>query len=659
MAINRFASTSDREVPAGYMPTKFEEEALEFIHSHRVQWDEADVFVTEKVSYLMRNVIEQARKYYYGVFDEPHDEVTGDDKTWVPLVEWSVESVVKSIDLDTKDIVVRPGNKQSINIVPIVRSVILNNLKKMEFGQLLNDSLRVLARDGTVVVKTLDVKDPATGKKKVQSSIVDLLNIWIDPSADTIQTSPGILERIVMSESQTQEMGDVWDNTKFINFSLNVPRIEDTFASHHGDMPFTEIWEWHGKIKKSWITEKDSDEDIWVEGQIISSGLGGPQVIHKIRKNPRKDGMRPYEEAWYKRVDGRWYGRGIAEMLFSLQEYTNMTINIRKNNNLLLQNGIFLIRKGSGLTPEIISRISAGGGLPVTDINRDIKQLDTQDFRQSSYTDEDRTYSMADRVTGAFDINRGEAGLASVSATATLTRDRNIRDTFVLVQEGIGFWIERLITRQHIPLLKKIMTPDNIIRLSGRPEDIAFIDEVIVDNRTNKLIIDQESKTGFFPSEIEIEQFRVEQREALKRMGEDRFVNYFKKIFDVDIDVNVEITDEKFNRTVAIQQLRDMLVGFSRLPVATRLDIDAIMREMLSLMGLKGEFFLNEPRIPGQAQAQGPGPRLAREFPEGVPTEQEAVSTALGLPQAGAGRTPTTGRPSLEAAREQAAPPQF
>ena len=134
-------------------------------------------------------------------------------------------------------------------------------------------------------------------------------------------------------------------------------------------------------------------------------------------------------------MPGRWPGEGIPEMLFGLQEYANEVVNTRRANNKVLQNGIFLIRKGSGITPDMLSAITAGGGLSVSNINNDIKQLQVQDFRQSSYTDEDRIQLMADRVTGAFDITRGEVGRASASATATLTRDRNIRDTFVLVQK--------------------------------------------------------------------------------------------------------------------------------------------------------------------------------------------------------------------------------
>lgn len=619
---------------AGYSPDKYEEAALESINYERAQRDDAAVFITEKKQYLMRKVIDKARDYYYGNFKNPKDEVTGEYKTWVPLTEWSVESVVKSVDLDTKDILVQPGKLSSVNVTPIFRALILDTLKKIGFGQMLNDLIRVLSRDGTVVVKTFESIDPVTKRKILKSKIIDLLNLWVDPSADSLQET-SIIERDYYSEDQIKNYTNVWRNTQYINFSLNVSRLPNQWSPIRSKVPNTEIWERWGEIKKSWITKNDADDNTWIDGHIVASGLGNAQIIHHIDKNPREDRIKPYEEAWYKRLDGRWYGRGVAEMLFGLQEYANMVVNTRKSNNMVLQNGIFLIRKGSGLTPDMVSAISSGGGLPVTDIDRDVKQLSVQDYRQSSYADEDRINSYADRVTGSFDINRGEAGRASTSATATLTQDRNIRDTFVLVQEGIGFFVERLIVRQYLPMLKKILKNEDIIRVTGDADLLAFIDESIINHRLDEFKEETLQRTGFLPEDNDIQRFYEDQQKFLKSMGKNRFVKYFNTLFDENVDIDVTVTDERFNRVVAVQQLRDMLIAHSRSPVASKLNLDAIMREMLNLMGIKGELFFEKPQLPAYSTGSAQYGRLLKELPEGLPTEVTALENAAGLPQIG------------------------
>ena len=614
----------------GYIPSEAERGAIGVIVSEREQWDGMPVNVTTKVQYIMNNVWDKARRYYAGVFDSPYDEVTGDRKVWVPLIETAVESVKKSIDFDTKDVLVSPTKKTGINFVPVVRASIFNLFKKLDFKQLLNEITDTVSRDGTCVVKTYIDIDPNTKKKVIKSKVVDLMNIWVEPSAPTLQES-SVIERQLKTKQEMEAYKDLWDNIDKVQYTLQPDRLTEISTVASTNIPYTEVWERWGLIPKSWATGKKEDQEKLIEGHIVASGVDNPTVIHLIRANPRKDGRKPYEECWYRRLPGRWPGRGIPEMLFGLQEYSNEVINTRRANNKVLQNGIFLIRKGSGITPDMLNAITAGGGLPVTNINNDIKQLNTQDFRQSSYTDEDRIQLMADRVSGAFDINRGEVGRASVSATATLARDRNIRDTFILVQENIGFFIERLIRFQYIPYLKETLTEKDIIKITGDADYLAYIDEQIVNNRRNRFINDNLNKTGFRPEQSVIDNYIQEQGKFLKSMGKNRFSEYFRNMFDEEVDIEIHITDEKFNRTVAVQQLRDMLISYSRLEVGSKLDVDAIMREMLNIMGIRGEFFLEKPQLP--LVGSGTGPRLLKEFGEEVPSEVTAFENASGLPQ--------------------------
>lgn len=633
MPYNTPAQHGTVNTPSPYTPDEFEREALSTMAYEKGQWDDAAVFVTDNEQYMMRNVINQARRYYSGVFKNPFDEITGEKKTWVPLTRWSVDSVVKSIDLDTKDILIQPGNPHAVDIAPVIRASILNLFKEIRFGDLLNDLTTVMARDGTVVIKSLIQRDENTGKKKIVSYIVNLLNLWVDPSALSMADTP-VIERSIHSQQEISMYKDIWSNFDSIAYSENVSRQYDLINyANGGKLPEAAIWERWGKIKKSWLTKDAKDEDTWLEGHMVASGINGPEVLHLTRKNPRKDGKKPYEECWYHKESGRWYGRGVPETLFDLQEYSNMIVNTRKANNMVLQNGIFLIRKGSGITPDMLSAITAGGGLPVSNIQNDIKQLQTQDYRQSSYADEDRAYMMADRASGSYDINRGEVGRASASATATLTRDRNIRDTFVLVQENIGFFIERLIKDHYIPLLKETLRDDDLIKITGDADFLSFIDDRILTNRRNKFIQDHIGNTGFYPEFEDIDEFMNIHSASLKNMGKQRFVKYFNTMFDENVDVEIHVTDEKFNRVVAAQQIRDTIIAYSRLPVASKLNVDALMGELFNIIGLKGEFFLEKPQVPTLASDIAQTGRQMKELPGGIPSEMSAQLAGAGMQQ--------------------------
>ena len=184
--------------PAKYYPDEFEQDMLNTLNMEKAEWDDASVFVTDKESYLMRRVIENARRYTSGIFEKRYDEVTGEKKIWDPMTETAIDNVVKSIDLDTKDVLITPGRPSAVGIVPLVKAMVLNLFKKIDFGQLLNDLTRIMAMDGTVVVKSEIVENVNTGKREIRSRIVDNLNLWLDPSAKSIQDT-SVVEKIPVS----------------------------------------------------------------------------------------------------------------------------------------------------------------------------------------------------------------------------------------------------------------------------------------------------------------------------------------------------------------------------------------------------------------------------------------------------------------------------
>jgi RNase H-fold protein (predicted Holliday junction resolvase) len=186
-------------------------------------------------------------------------------------------------------------------------------------------------------------------------------------------------------------------------------------------------------------------------------------------------------------------------------------------------------------------------------------------------------------------------------------------------------------------MMKKLFGPEDYIRISGDVEALERIDETIVQNRVNKFISDTQAETSFVPTPQEVQEFAFAQQKALKKNGKNRFSRYFKQMFDEDVDIDVTVTDERINRVVAIQQLKDMLIAFGRLPVASKFNPDAIMAEILNLMGLRGEFFLQQPRIPRLTAQAGEAGRLQKNAPEQAPTEVGGALNAAGVPGLGQG----------------------
>lgn len=131
-------------------PSDLELEALRIIKSEKTEWETGTAFVTEKVAFQMRNLIRQLRKNYWGIFDNPTDPTTGRKKIWVPLTESLVESVVKNIDLDTKDIQFKAKRPEAIGFTSLVRSIVKVRLDQINFGEKLDELERILDRKSVV-----------------------------------------------------------------------------------------------------------------------------------------------------------------------------------------------------------------------------------------------------------------------------------------------------------------------------------------------------------------------------------------------------------------------------------------------------------------------------------------------------------------------------
>src|SRR5574343_2106466 len=222
-----------------------ESQAISIMQREINSWSDATCFVTEKVAFQMRNLIRQLRKNYWGIFDQPTDPITGRKKIWIPLTESTCETVIKNIDLDTKDINFRSEEPQMMKFTPLVRTKVRDKLNDMFFGEYLDEMERQIAIDGTAVWKTTPCKEK--GKKDFKLYNVDLLNFYIDPTARSIQEAEAVIERSVMSVQELKSYNG-WINTEDVPGDNTVSRTDADFNttsanSAGGEVKMVEVWE--------------------------------------------------------------------------------------------------------------------------------------------------------------------------------------------------------------------------------------------------------------------------------------------------------------------------------------------------------------------------------------------------------------------------------
>lgn len=554
-------------------------EAIKIVDSERNNWEDGVCWVTEKVAFKMRDVIRTVRKNYWGIFDEPLDPVTKREKTWTHLTQKTIEDIVTNIDVDGKDLNFRSRNSQGHLYTEITRQAVKQQLDLMFFGEVIDETLRQLCIDGTVVWKTWETNE--NGKPKLNRKTVDLLHFFIDPTEQNIQTAYRVTERALLYPEQLAKMSG-WYDTDEIKGTSGLDRNDFNRMGTNVDVTanLVDVWETWGKIPKWLITGKKTDT-IEIEGHIVVSGLEAGDIrVHLIEENTNKDKLgniiKPYEEVRYRKVTGRWYGLGPAESILALQELINEMNNVRYNRQRVAQLGLFQIRKGSGITPQMISRLPVSGAIPVNEIGRDIAQMPMQDPSATAYTEEQLIKQWAESVTKAYPISTGEPLPASQTATTSAIQNTNSKTAYVLVKETVGMFFQRWMDRHALKTIVKTINIGDILRFTSDDSHFKELVEKVAIVRAKESLLDLYAE-GKVPSESEIIRAVTSFGDSLK--GE-MLVNVVRNVVAESLDTQFFVTSEDLDTTVTVQNIMSML---QTVPPQYQ---DSMIRQVFDLMGL-------------------------------------------------------------------------
>lgn len=589
-----------------------EQGAIEYVKRFKESWDTSTAFVTEKVAFEMKNLIRELRKNYWSIFNSPYDPITGRKKIFIPLTESTVETAVKNIDLDTKDIDFYSREPGKSKLTTLYREITKENLEKIGFGETLNQMERDLCIDGTAVWKIMETKKD--GKVIPDIRKVDLLNFYIDPVARSIEDAPLVIERSVITQEELDKM-DGWINIEDVQAQKNVNLYdgEYSYGASTSETEYIEIYELWGEIPKKLITGSKDNKEM-VDGHIVVSNLTTGARVHLIEENPSK--VKPYEEFWYTRVSGRWYGRGIAEKVMMLQLWMNTIVNIRINRSYVSQLGLFKIRKGQGITPQMIGKLPVNGALLVNQMD-DIEQMMVQEASQASYTDEANIYEWSQRVTSAFESVTGETMASTTTATVGAIQSRSAASEFLQVKEGVGLALERVFRNHVLKIINKNIKKGDVVRLSLDGEELRALDEEIIDLMAYKYL-KTANEYGYIVAPEELEEAKLEAAKQLQRTGKDRFVELVDKMNLSDFDIKVNVSNEQIDKNVLVQNL----VGILQMAPEYR---QVILEQIFDSLGLR----LNLP----QAQMQ-PGMDMMQQMmggqqPQGANLEAQSMTDQL------------------------------
>lgn len=602
--------------------SEIELEAINIIKKEKEKWEDAQVQVTEKVRFRIRDLIRTCRMNYYGFFPNPVDQLTGRKKLWNPLTEEMCDAVSPKVGIQTKNVDFTATNELGYITAEVSRLSVREFLRNNYVGEIQDEDALNLCINGTVVRKTW------MRKGKIQTRDVDLLNVFIDPTAKSIQDAYRFTERAVMFADEIAKTG--WMNADKVIPSEQVPRIDTQYrnASTPG-VPQVDVWEMYGKIPKYLITGDRKDKGD-VDGHIIVSGIeAGQPHVHVLKLNTNRDPLgnvvKPYEEGWYIKVPGRWYGKGVAEKLMTMQVWLNLITNIRITRNTLSQLGIMKIRRGANITSSMISKMGVNGAISVNSMD-DIEQLIIQEASESSYADERNVRDISQRLTSAFEVVTGENLPASTPATNAALMSQGAQGTFTAITNRNAMFVQRWIHRQLLPRLAAGWDTTKIANLFGSDEKFeSLIERVAVFQVTQEM-----TKGNRIPTKEAAVAAVEELKDSYRRKG-SLFISDLQELAISSIDTRVQVSDEDLDNAI----VADKLIQVIQLAPEYK---SHLIKQLFNVMGLAvpTELYreLGDPATNVAMQSLGMEQQSLAQGQQGLEAEQLA-QMAIPSPQAG------------------------
>ena len=546
------------------------------------------VVITNKVSYNTRDLIEEIVRLRHAQFIDP-TFADGSPKIFYNIGWAMSDNIYKHTVIGTKDIQLHSTNYKGSKIVGLLKMAVKSFLKWTMFGEIADDARKELIDMGHVVMKV-------AGNKPYQ---VNLLNLIVPPNANELQDT-SFVEQIQLNYEQMLQMKD--------RLGKHWSEIEQLweYMQGSGRSYFTIYEYWHredfeenGEICKGCTTYLDrsyipedmvNDPAIWspyLEIEKYKTPFTKKIRSKKVQKELRTDEeyIYPYTEKRLFKLQGRWLGLGMYELVRGIIEHINQNLNLKRKFDELQFRGILVHKQPSmgserTLTQEFLESIPSGGVIDVVN-DEDLRRLDLGTVTYDALQTNDALMQLTKMILGIAENIAGTETKSGVTATAIQANTNLAETTYGIVIRQMSFLLRDLFQDFLLEQILDEMTMEDWIAVTGDPKELIAFDELLIENRV-QTVAKQAVDNHQIVTDSHVEELRQVLKKQMEEMGDVRWVEIKKTMLkDIDLMVEFYIDKENFDAQAQITNIEAML-GRQTLT----LNREELEREQIELMGL-------------------------------------------------------------------------
>lgn len=440
-----------------------------------------DVFDYSQYKLTRRIFLFENKIYPTGKFDSQ-----GNYKFWFDIITPRIEAEIKNIDFDTKNVLAYSERKNDELPTIITNLRIKEYMRNTGQAEEINSAIEEGSGWGNVVWK----------KVKKSYERVDLRNFYvINQTARTLDETP-VIERHQFTSSDLRKKKGVWNDTNIdlvlSNCKSDTYKSEVAAQTQDTTVPYYEIYERNGDVSVKDLKETqgelplEGDENRYVFARVIGAGTAskssttGPSIPYILyaEELTGKTNSSIYKEYHRSRYKGRWWREGLYELLFDLQVRANMIGNqialglegasrqiLGSADKLVIQNVMSDLKNG-----DIIK-------------TSDLKQID---LRMHAFdqliADWNRIMAMANEIANSREIVQGDSLPSGTPFRMGALLNQNANKLFDFIREKLAIPFSEIFEEWLIPEMLRDMKAKDVLRLTGDPDMLARLYQLIVDD---------------------------------------------------------------------------------------------------------------------------------------------------------------------------------
>lgn len=415
----------------------------------------------------------QSHTYPTGKFDSQ-----GNYKYWFDIISSRINSEIKNLDFDTKNIKCKSDRKIDELPTIIVNLKIKDWLRDNGQAEEINSAVEEGSGWGNIVWK----------KIKGGYERVDLKNFYvINQTAKDLTESPTI-ERHQLSQSDLRAKAGSWEHIDEIIKDCKTDSYKPTIEGQAKDTttPYYEIYERNGEVclkdLKEYRGEKvrEGDENRYILAKVIGAGtkgtLSGVEIKYILFADTIKE--MPYKEFHRSRYKGRWWREGLYELLFDIQVRLNQIGN-QIAQGLELAAKHILISSDKLIVQNILTDMNNGDIIRAQGLTQVNLRMEAFDQLANEWN---RLIQSANDIANSQEVVVGDPLPSGTTLGAYRMLNVNANKLFMFIQEKLAIPFSEIFEEWLIPEMVDDLKADDIVNLTGDSEMLNRVREIVVDS---------------------------------------------------------------------------------------------------------------------------------------------------------------------------------